>query len=210
MVENNTVLDFKSKRTSSIIGSHHVVRGPKESALELSKHFSYVKLGDFSDTCLPNPEDCQQGFTICFWINLRKVLHDGVILQLGLSRKSQGITVSTILKDNKALLAFYVNTPTIIHHLKMELSSDIWYHLGIVWNVTAKQKLSVFVNCSMMSNRGEKVNGIERRKGAGGMLMLGANHAGMKATPIAVDDLAIWFKSIDQERMCQVMNEEKG
>lgn len=205
---------MKGNKQSKITEGYNIFRGPKDNALELlgsSKHkTSYVVLGDFSDTCLPDPSRCDSGFTITFWVNLKKVFHDGVLLQLSMSRKSRGITVNTLYKEGKIFLVFYGNTPLRIHSIKAELSSHIWHHVALVWNTTAKQRMSLFVNCSVGDDFVAKNRAWKSTKREDKKLILGANHAGKKAIPIAFDDFAIWFKSLKQERFCQIINEERG
>ena len=211
---NHTILDLKGGRRSRIKGNFRVFPGPKGNALEFlqtsKSSMSYVTLGDFSRTCLPNPGRCKNGFTITFWVNLKKVLNDGVLLQLGLRRKSRGITVNTLYREGRISLMFYSNTPKKVNSIKAELSPHIWHHIALVWNVTAKPKMSVFVNCTRGSNSKFKTKKFHKKKGEHKLLILGANHGGKKATPIAVDDLAIWYKSLRRERLCQMINQERG
>ncbi|XP_028409018.1 uncharacterized protein LOC114531606 [Dendronephthya gigantea] len=210
---NHTILDLKGGGRSMIEGNYNVIPGPKGNALEFlqtsKSSKSHVKLGDFSQTCLPNPARCKNGFTVSFWVNLKKVLNDGVLLQLGLSRKSRGITVNTLYRDGRIFLIFHGNTPRNAFSIKAELSPHIWHHIALVWNVTAKPKMSLFVNCSRGSDFMFGTKKSDKKKGEDKLLILGANHGGKKATPIAVDDFAIWYKTLGRERICQMINQER-
>jgi hypothetical protein len=211
---NDIVEDLKGDRHSRIIGNYNIFPGPKGKALELLEVNnllkSYVILGDFSDTCLPDPERCQSGFTISFWVNLKKVLHDGVLLQLGSSRKRRGVTINTHHKEGKIFLIFYGNTRERIYTIKAELLSHIWHHVVLIWDAKAQPKMSLFVNCTSGDNFKATIKERKDERGKGKKLILGANHAGKKAIPIAVDDFAIWFKSLKQERLCEIINQERG
>ena len=213
-VSNNLVEDVKGGRLSKIIGNYNLFPGPKDNALELLESTkrlkSHVMLGDFSRTCLPDPTRCLSGFTISFWVSLKKVLNDGVLLQLGLSRKSRGITINTHYKEGRISLIFYGNTPKRIYSIKAELSSHIWHHIALVWNATAESKMSLFVNCTSRDNFKAKMKKRRDKKREGRKLILGANHSGKKAIPIAVDDFAIWFKTLKQERLYEIVNQERG
>lgn len=205
---------MKGGHRSRITGNYKIFPGPKDNALEFletKKHSkSYVILGDFSDTCLPDPGQCHLGFTISFWVNLRKVLHDGVLLQLAMTRRSRGITVNTLYKKGKVFLIFYGNTHATTYSIKAELSSHIWHHIALVWNATAESKLSLFINCTTGDEFKPKINGLNNKKRGHKYLILGANHSGKKAIPIAVDDFAIWFNVLKSERFCEMINQRRG
>ena len=213
-VVNKTVEDIKGGRRSKIIGDYDLIPGPKDKALELihgvSHSKSLINLGDFSDTCLPDPGRCHSGFTISFWVNLKKVLNDGVLLQLGMSRKSRGITINTSYKEGKIYLIFYGNTPERIYKIEAELWSHIWHHIVLVWNATAEPKFSLFVNCTSGTKFKTTINNRIDKKKEDNDLIVGANHGGKKPIPIAVDDFAIWFKTLKRERFCQMINEVRG
>ena len=210
-VLNYSIFDIQHARSSRIEGRHRFVLGPKhDPALEFlpGNLSSYVILGDFTNTCLPNPQQCHRGFTICFWVKLRNVLHNGVLFQLSLNRRSRGITVNTVFKNQRVLLDIFVNNATAVHRINTRFTTNVWHHVEMVWRATAKQKLAVFVNCSRVGTL--KVMDADSSKGMEKMFVLGANHAGKKATPIAVDDFAIWFRSLDRQRLCQIIYEKRG
>ena len=211
----HVVQDLKGKQRSRIFGNYTLFPGPKDNALELleAKKRSYIQLGDFRQTCLPKPSKCRPGFTISFWVNLKKVLNDGVLLQLSMSRKSPGITINTHYKEGRIFLIFYGNTAKKMYIIKAELLSHIWHHVALVWNATADPKMSLFVNCTSRDDfkaKTRKITNKKREGSLGTVLILGANHAGKKAIPIAVDDFAIWFKVLKPERFCEIINQERG
>ena len=107
-------------------------------------------------------------------------------------------------------MVFYGNTRKRMYTIKAELSSHIWHHVALVWNSTAEPKMSLFVNCTSRDDFKANVGKVTAKKRADKMLILGANHAGRKAIPIAVDDFAIWFKVLKQERFCEIINQERG
>lgn len=205
--------DLKGPRVSKISGNYSLVPGPKGNAIEfveMDDPKSYLTLGDFSDTCLPDPARCESGFTISFWVNLRKVLHDGVLLQLALSRNGRGITINTEYKHKKIFLQFNGNTPKRSYRIDAELLSHIWHHVALVWNATAEPKMSLFVNCTGRDDFKPTTRMREDKKREDKLMVLGANHAGKKSIPIAVDDFAVWFKTLKQERFCEMINQRRG
>ena len=205
---------MKGSRVSEITGDYTFVPGPKGSAIEFvekenSSSASYLTLGNFSDTCLPDPGRCKSGFTISFWLNLRKVLHDGVLFQLGLSRRGRGITITTRHKGGGISLQFYGNTPKRMYVIEADLSSHIWHHVALTWNVTANSKMALFVNCTGGGFTFKKKIRDDKKK-EDRWMVLGANHGGKKSIPIAVDDFAIWFETLRQERFCEMINQRRG
>ena len=207
--------DLKGRRVSEISGDYNFVPGPKDNAIEFvetSNPSSYLTLGDFSDTCLLDNFNgtSKSGFTISFWVNLKKVLHDGVLLQLALSRNGRGITINTEYKNGKISLQFTGNTPKRRYRIDAHVLSHIWHHVALVWNATAEQKMSLFVNCTGGDVFKSTATNSEDKKREDKFMILGANHSGKKSIPIAVDDFAIWCKPLKQERFCEMINQRRG
>ena len=200
------IRDHKGSNHGRLSGNFRLIPGIVGSALSLTGSKSFLEMGQLNHSCLHDPETCTTGLTIMFWLKMPVFKGNKIILQLGKHRFSRGFTVWTRSR-NKKMVGMSVNTRRKSHETTLEWDPSYWTHLTIVWK-KSKAELQVYFNCTLQS---KKVKVAERTRGySQSPLVVGANSAKQKNTPVMVDEFAIWNDTLTKSKICSIFKIKSG
>lgn len=141
----------KSRFTTGIIGQAISI------ASEKLKMIPDITKSD----CIRNPSACQDGLTISFWLNVKKLAQYGsqmILRSMNHKRTRLGVYVGGDEDTSKFL--FLIRTAEgkqYIHRIPWSTLMLKWSHLALTWNLT--EGLQVFINGSKLQDKQIVENG---------------------------------------------------
>ena len=168
---------------------------------------SWADLGDFSYHCISNPDACQAGFTMTFWLRVNDRQDERFVMQIASDTRAVGTTVEI---DN-TLLGVFVNSPAVQRNVEIKWPYSSWNFVAITWNKT-EGKVGVLLNCSSVSYQKDTVDRDYRLAPVPPYhtLMLGANNARLRSIKMTIDELAVWDGVLSRKDICYIMESKAG
>lgn len=210
-VQEGRVKDIKGDRLSEVY-SVKLVDGYSKKGLQITnKAGSGIKLMNVKDTCLGNPDICDEGFTIAFWVKLKTLTYSNIhhtVIQT--SRRS--FSVGTALLFKNKVLSFYVNSPKITRQLNVRWNTFEWTHISLVWNKTAGQSNMYFNSTPLLNATSlQSTSPFGPAVPTSGKLTVGADHMLMHNTPdMMIDEIAIWYRPLLLEEISSIYLAKAG
>ncbi|XP_001623142.2 uncharacterized protein LOC5501884 isoform X2 [Nematostella vectensis] len=199
--------DLQGNSDSKVLGGAITVPGVSKDALQLDGAPSTgADLGEFSKTCISEPNRCKTGFTISFWVKLEisELTSTVVVLQISTNRFSIGTTLYA--RRNKIGLS--VNTRNVSRKVEAPWRHKDWVHVSLIWNKEAKY-VDLLINCrtapDMVRTETAMLDSLLSAPPQG-RLVLGANYGFLKNCRVTIDELAVWLRVLPKEEICYVQN----
>ena len=169
---------------------------------------SWADLGNISHHCISNPDVCDTGFTVTFWLRLDDVTRQPqVVLQIASALHAVDTTIC-IRNHN---LGFYVNSPIERRHLAIEWPYSKWNFVALTWN-KSENSIDVLLNATtvpFVKNTVAKIYTLASVPPSH-TLILGANNARLWSTRMIIDELALWDGVLQKDDLVYIMAAKAG
>lgn len=164
-------------------------------------------MGNFSYHCISNPDACEIGFTVTFWLRVNEPQNKRVVLQIA----SAMLAVGTTVEINGDVLSVHVNSPVQQRNVEVRWPYSSWVFVALSWNNT-ENKINVLLNCSIVPY---VKNTVEDSLTLAPVppyhtLILGANNARLRSTRMIIDELTLWNGVLSKEDIRYIMESKAG
>ena len=168
---------------------------------------SWVDLGNFSYHCISNPDACETGFTVTFWLRVNDVQSDRVFLQTATAL----LSVGTVIKLNGDVLGVFVNSPAVQRRVEVKWPYSRWVFTSLIWN-RLENNITVLLNGSSVPY---VTNTVEHSYRLAPVLpfhtlILGSSNARTVSMKMTVDELAVWSVVLTKEDVRYIMGSKAG
>lgn len=210
-VQEGRVKDLKGGKLSEVYSMETVDGYSKKGLRITNKAGSGIKLGNIKDACLNDPNSCNEGFTITFWIKLRTIKYSKsyhTIIQT--SRRHFSVGTALLLKERD--LNFFVNSLNRTRKLTVLWNVSDWTHISLVWNKTSNRS-DMYFNCTRLigEKRSEPIHDLAHAVPVSGKLTVGADHMLLHNTPdMMIDEIAIWHKPLSLKELSSMYLAKAG
>ncbi|XP_068752195.1 uncharacterized protein [Montipora capricornis] len=197
---------FNSLRDPGIVDQRGTssVPGHSKNGLKLDEFFgSWADLGNFSYHCISNPDSCDTGFTVTFWLRLDDVKKDQrVVLQIASALQAVGTTIQI----RGHVLHFYVNSPAIRRHVAVNWPNLKWSFVALIWRKN-KNKIEVLLNATTVSYESNSTSQDYELASVppSHTLIIGAHNARLQSTRMIIDELALWNGDLQKDDINYLM-----
>lgn len=168
---------------------------------------SWADLGDFSYHCISNPDACEAGFTMTFWLRVNDRQDKRFVMQIA----SATLAVGTTVEIDKDVIGVFVNSPAVQRNVEVKWPYSSWNFVALTWNKT-ENKVGVLLNCSSVPYEKDTVNHsyLLAPVPPYHTLMLGANNARLRSIKMTIDELAVWNGVLSKKDVCYIMESKAG
>ncbi|XP_056012893.1 uncharacterized protein LOC125678424 isoform X7 [Ostrea edulis] len=166
-----------------VLGNVQTMKGKIGNALKFNKDGGNVDMGDFSTSCLGNPDLCLHGFIISFWMKLDELRNHSYYFS------SPGIDIYSVGKNLYAVVQ--------AGNRKWEartygLEKGIWQYLEVTWSES--KGLSIYIDLRLAVKQvGHSIE--SPRKSTRSTFYIGrANYANLQEYPyVLIDDVEMLY-----------------
>ncbi|XP_064611242.1 uncharacterized protein LOC135475322 isoform X2 [Liolophura sinensis] len=162
------------------------------SAISFDGRRDWINAGNFSGKCLSKPDNCEDGFTIAYWM---KYFGRGDRPNYVLSSAAQGRATGVDVYIDGDKMNVSVLTTTRHFTAILPISTNQWVQYSIVWNQTGG--LKVFVNGQLMEDVTQPKPVTLSETENTELRIAQPNNCFVLNGRFILDDVTVWLESLD-------------
>lgn len=191
-----TLQDIKGGKGGLAFGNVLRSQGVISESIATDGEHSWAKLGYFTNSCLGEPDVCQEGLTVSLWINYQKC-NETFQYYIGTSGTRDGYRGFLIFQDfsydSQDHLAVKVENSTMLWKRSFYVPRDIWTHVTFTWDARAGLKIYANGAFAVADSLGQQTKRIEPYVTT---LTLGRPNDKLMFSKAAYDEIAVWYRQL--------------
>eukprot|EP00794_Sanderia_malayensis_P003702 gene3702-4222_t len=193
-IENNKIVHVRKQRKNEIISSDNVIQNTNQLGAVLSMKDNFIDMKGFEKECLTDPNECESGLSIGFWLHLVKAKY--ILTGGSYADEPRGCGFKIYQSANATQLRVEIATTkkkwvAVLHKVPKN-----WFYFLLSWS--SLTNLRIFINGVFVLNAGSQNRIIQTNNNIDNRVFIAKQDLSQltqQSVQFDIGKLAVWYET---------------